>query len=190
MNASLVRVYWNGEAMSLTCAATQSSSAFGGPAEFEFHGAPLDHPLHLVANLNHNEVAAIRPPRYIFDLPLLYGMRYSGCTLTYSFQSSAITVESIDPPASSDDWPYRHYPAILPYHPLSVLSTEQQSWSEFAYGTSNLSEDQPAECVVLVPPPFGLGFTMWGRGGDAEEVTLVFECDLLARRVKAYNVCS
>src|SRR5206468_1774790 len=124
------------------------------------------------------------------DLPLLYGMKYSGCTLVYTFALGEVTVESLEPPKSSDDWPYKDYPAILPYHPLSVSSSEKQSWEEFSRLAPNLPEEQSAELVVLIPPPFGLGFTMWGRGGDAEGVTLVFECDLSAKRVTAYNVCS
>lgn len=30
----------------------------------------------------------------------------------------------------------------------------------------------------------------WGKWGDAEGVSMVFECDLKAKRVKAYNVCT
>ena len=77
MTEPLVTLYFNGEATSLERSVEPTFSAFGGPLELEVKGLQIERPLHHIAYLNHNEVAAIRPPRYIFDLPLLYGMKYS-----------------------------------------------------------------------------------------------------------------
>lgn len=49
--------------------------------------------------------------------------------------------------------------------------------------------EQPSEMVVLIPPPATIGFSMWGRSGDAEGVALVAECDLKNQAVTTYNVC-
>ena len=48
---------------------------------------------------------------------------------------------------------------------------------------------QPTELVVAVPPPAIIGMSFWG-GGDGDDVTIVFECDLKKREVKAYNMTS
>jgi hypothetical protein len=53
-----------------------------------------------------------------------------------------------------------------------------------------MPEEQPAELVAVVPPPATIGVSLWGRTGDAEQVAVVFECDLDAKEVTAYNVCS
>ena len=167
-----------------------SFSTFGGPLEHEVVGAELSRPLHQIIHLNHNNLKAIAPPCYVFDLPLVHGMAYSGCALTYRFEFDRITIESLSPAQPTNGWPYRDYPALFPFYPITEVEVTRQTWSEFSERAPNLPEDQPAELVALVPPPVGLGFTLWGAHGDAEGVTLVFECDLNAKRVSAYSVFS
>jgi hypothetical protein len=53
-----------------------------------------------------------------------------------------------------------------------------------------MADEQPAELLVAVPPPATLGFSMWGPDGDREGVTVVFECDLAERTIRAYNRCT
>jgi hypothetical protein len=124
------------------------------------------------------------------DLPLVHPMRYSGGILSYTFSREIIQVLDLEPPEASDSWPYVGFPDLLPFYPVEVSSEISEEWSTFAERAPNLPARQPAEVVVLVPPPQGLGFTLWGRSGDSEGVTIVFECDLTAKKVVTYNLCS
>lgn len=117
-------------------------------------------------------------------------MRYSGGMLSYTFSREGIQILQLDPSEPSDSWPYVGFPELLPFHLVEVSAEISEDWTAFADRAPNLPAQQPAEIVVLVPPPLGLGFTLWGRAGDAEGVTIVFECDLSAKKVVTYNVCS
>src|SRR5262249_22785782 len=144
---------------------------------------------HHIARLSLNHIPALEARYvYVFDLPLLYGMRYGGCNLKYQFEDNDITVLDLNPKKTSKDLPYKDYPPILPYVPLEVGKRKKQSWRQFAAEFPNMPDDQPSELVVVVPPPMTLGVSLWGRAGDAEGVAIVFECDLDAKRVAAYNV--
>jgi hypothetical protein len=48
---------------------------------------------------------------------------------------------------------------------------------------------QPAELIVAVPPPATIGVSLWG-GADADDVTIMFACDLKKKQVSACNVTS
>ena len=52
-----------------------------------------------------------------------------------------------------------------------------------------MAEEQPAELIVAVPPPATLGVSLWGQSGDEDGATVVFECHLGDRKVRAYNRC-
>jgi hypothetical protein len=67
--------------------------------------------------------------------------------------------------------------------------TRRCAYREFAEDIPNMANEQPAELIVAVPPPSTLGFSMWGPDDDAGMVTVVFECDLRERAVRAYNRC-
>jgi hypothetical protein len=167
------------------------ASVFGGPMEYNITAKRSPAPrLHHIARLSHNHLPILGPPRYVFSLPLLYGMCYSGWNLTYHFEHSNITLADLHPKKPTDDWPYRDYPVMLPYVPLEVAKRKKASWSQFAAEFPNMPENQPSELVVVVPPPGTIGVSLWGREGDGEGVALVFECDLEAKRVSTYNVCS
>ena len=154
-----------------------------------YAGAALAKPLHHIATLNHNHLTVLGPPQYVWELPLVYGLFYSGCTLRYKFQRSEVAIQSLEPESASENWPYANYPVLLPYVPLETGSVQSETWEAFARRAPNLPEEQPAELVVLIPPPATIGFSMWGRGGDADDVTLVFECSIAEKRIVAYNVC-
>lgn len=190
MREPLVIVHHGGQTVLLARVDEHSFSSFGGPLELPVSGMPLPRALHHIAWLNHNQLKFLAPPRYIWDLPLVHPMRYSGGTLSYKFSREGIEVLELDRAEPSESWPYVGFPELLPYHPIEVSSIVSEEWAVFAERAPNLPEEQPSEVVVLVPPPQGLGFTLWGRGGDAEGVTIVFECDLSAKKVVTYNVCS
>ena len=190
MPEPLVLLFHEGTTTSLSRCDEHSFSVFGGPLEAEVKSAlPLARPLHHVATVNHNHLSVLGAPSYVWEVPLVYGLFYSGCVLKYSFERASLNVEAIEPCIPNERWPYTNYPLLLPYAPLEVGSLEPESWDQFSRRASNMPETQPSELVVLVPPPATLGFSMWGRGGDAEGVTLVFECSLQHKRVVAYNVC-
>jgi hypothetical protein len=151
-------------------------------------------PLHFIGRLAaiHLPILAkVKPP---LDLPLLYGLRFSGCHMSYSLGSGRdpahIKLTAITPRRSVPDWPYEHYPVLLPYIPLRVSRPHHLSYRAFANRYDNMSVKQPAPLIVTVPPPFDIGLSLWGPMGDAENVTMVFECNLAARIVTAYNVCT
>jgi len=116
-------------------------------------------------------------------------VRYSGCRLRYTFARDRVRIEDLSPQEANADWPYQGYPELLPYYPLAVSRVDAEDWGRSRSRAPSLPDEQPAECVVLVPPPGGLGFTLWGRSGDAEGATHVFECNLSTKSVVAYNVC-
>jgi hypothetical protein len=190
MGEPLIVVHHAGQTVSLDRVEEHSFSAFGGPLELAMQGISIPRPLHHIAWLNHNQLQCLAPPRYIWDLPLIHPMRYSGGTLRYRFTREAIEVVQLEPSEASDSWPYVGFPDLLPYFPVEVVSVVAEDWQSFSSRAPNLPNEQPSELVALLPPPQGLGFTLWGRGGDAEGVTLVFECDLSAKAVTTYNVCS
>jgi hypothetical protein len=101
-----------------------------------------------------------------------------------------IDIESMHPTLITPDWPYPNYPSLLPRVPLKRGSSVAGSWQQFSRQAANLPDEPPAEIVILCPPPANIGHSMWGKLGDAEGVTIVFECSSLDRRVRAYNVCS
>lgn len=190
MAAHLLLAHHHGETFAFGRAIEHGFSTFGGPLELPVKGLSLPRPLHQIAWLNHNNLKCLAPPRYIWDLPLLHPMRYSGGSLQYEFSRESIVIQHIEPNEASDSWPYAGFPELLPYYPLDVQSTVQEDWESFSRHAPNLPAEQPSELVILVPPPHGLGFTLWGRGGDAEGVTIVFECSLAAKQVNTYNLCS
>jgi hypothetical protein len=190
MREPLVLLFHDGATTSLSRCDEHSFSTFGGPLETQVASTlALARPLHHIATVNHNQLSVLGAPRYVWEVPLVYGLFYSGCVLKYSFERASLNVEEVEPSIPNESWPYANYPVLLPYAPLGVASHEPESWDEFSRRAPNLPEEQPSELVVLVPPPATLGFSMWGRGGDAEGVTLVFECSLERKRVVAYNVC-
>ena len=98
-----------------------------------------------------------------------------------------IELLDLTPAASSDDWPYPHFPPLLPYVPLRLDDTpRQESYDAFAARFPNMPEQQAAELIVAVPPPAVVGLSLWGDG-DASDVTIVFACDLTAKKVSATN---
>jgi len=189
MREEFVIVYHEGTVTSLVRSGEHSSSVFGGPLEVEVRGSRLPKPLHHIATVSLNHLKVLGPPHYVWEIPLVYGLVYSGCSVRYRLEGGSIELSSGQLGEPTEDWPYRAYPELLPYVPLEVGSTSKETWEQFAMRAPNLPEVAPSTIVMLVPPPVTLGFSMWGRSGDAEGVTLVFECDLETKTVASYNVC-
>lgn len=168
-----------------------SASVFGGPLEAKITGCSFGpKPLHLIAHLRSWHLPVLGQ-RFVFDLPLIFGMHYDGCELSYRrVKAHEIELLYIKPSESSDDWPYLNFPPLLPYLPLRLDDVPRlESYDTFAQRFPNMPWPQPAELVVTVPPPATIGLSLWGSG-DGDDVTIVFECDLKEQQVKAYAMTS
>jgi hypothetical protein len=173
----LVWAYYDSAIFSFERAQTHSPSVFGGPIKAELSG--IEHgpkPLHMIARLAHE---ALAPPSKSLrlDIPLIYGMCYDGCDLRYRIGDSGIELLKLSPTQSSEDWPYRNFPLLLPYVPLQVGNKRRCSYAEFAQAFPNMPDQQQSELVVAIPPPATLGVSLWGAGDDSN-VTILFECDI------------
>ena len=189
----LVFAYHNGTLFSFERAYRHSASEFGGPLGVKLSGIDYGPKrIHFIARL---AAAHLRPMPLgtpergkLFDVPLIYGMCFDGCNIEYHVDLKGnIEIHEMRPTESSDDWPYRNYPLLLPYLPLQIGETRNCSYAEFAQRFVNMPELQPTDLVVAVPAPATLGVSLWGRW--TTEVTIVFECDLSDRVVSAYNIC-
>lgn len=173
-----------------------SGSWFGGPLEATTSGSAFGpRPLHLIAMLGGEHIPMLKPTldnNFRSEIPLIYGLQYNGCDLEYRVRSKDdVELLRLAPARSSDDWPYSNYPPLLPYIPLRLSHAPRRtSYDDFAGRFWNMPDQQSAELVVAVPPPATVGMSLWGYWGDAEEVTIVFECDLKGGIVKATNVVS
>jgi len=187
---ALVHVFHGDLATSFFRGLEHSTSSYGGPLEPGVAGLELARPLHHVATIAVDHLRPLGVPWRFSELPLAYGLEYSDCRLQYTFEPGSIVIQAMEPREPSEDWPYAGYPRVLPYAPLEPGPTVPSTWEEFRQRAPGLSERPLPEIVVLVPPPATLGFSLWGRMGDAEGATIVFECSLQEKRVRAYNVCS
>lgn len=169
-----------------------SASVFGGPSRATVTGLSFGpKPLHLIARLGSRHIPALSH-HHLFDLPLIYGMYYNDCELSYRVSfGHQIELLAMEPAASIDDWPYSGFPPLLPYLPLQLDNRPRRvSYDEFAARFPNMPERQMAEMIVAVPPPASVGLSLWGDYGDGDGVTIVFECDLKSRVIRAGNVTS
>ena len=127
---------------------------------------------------------------HLFDLPLIYGLNYDRCQLDYRVTyGHKVELTGLASPTSSDDWPYANFP------PPSCLmcrcgSTIRRAWRAMR----RLPRAFPtcpgvlvAGLIVAVPPPAAVGVSLWGAG-DADDTTIVFECDLKRKTVSARNL--
>jgi hypothetical protein len=172
-------------------AGQHSASVFGGPMPSHVLGKSYGpKPLHRIACLGGWHLPMLNAHQLI-ELPLVYGMHYSGCAMSYRIEyAHKIELISIEPATSSDDFPYLNFPALLPFAPLRLTDTAPRaSYEDFAARFPNMPEQQTAELMIAVPPPATLGVSLWAEG-DGEGVTILFECDLKERKVTATNLMS
>ncbi|MBK7874172.1 MAG: hypothetical protein IPJ77_00190 [Planctomycetes bacterium] len=187
----LLVVHHAGRTTPFVASARRSLSWFGGPRVRTVRGAAHGpRALHAIAALSPEHVLALRAPLPGSVLPLVYGLAYDACELEYAYDLDAIELASIAPARSEDDWPYPHYPELLPYVPVEPGAPRAESWDAFAARFGGLARAAEAELVVVVPPPATIGQSLWGPDGDAEGATIVFACSPRERRVSAWNVCA
>lgn len=166
-----------------------TASSFGGAINRRLSGAPFGprrlHQLGFVA------FADLKPSvsTPVDGLPLIYGLNFDGCDLSYRVARDAVDIEFIRPNRSSNDWPYEGYPSELPLVPLVAKTARRQTWEDFGELVPNLNEYETGGVTVIVPPPTNLGLSLWGPAGDAEGVTIVFQYSPVVGRVRAFNVC-
>jgi hypothetical protein len=187
----LVFAFHNDRLYTFERAPRHSASVFGGPLTAAISGPPFGpRPLHLIACLGSWHIPALSS-HHLVELPLVYGLHYDGCRLDYRVAiGHTIELLRIEPAASSDDWPYPHFPPLLPYVPLRLHDTPRPAgYGEFAGRFPNMPERQTAELIVAVPPPAAVGVSFWAPY-DADETTIVFACDLKKKTVSACNVTS
>jgi hypothetical protein len=187
----LVEAYVNGAAYRFDIADELRPSYFGGPLDLQIRGQVHGpHPLHRIANISSVDLPELRE-KHIWDVPLIYGMRYDGCSLSYRLRiGSEIELAALDPAVSSDDFPYPDYPALLPYFPLRLAEHVECPWEQFAEWIPNAPSAPPTDIYVAVPPPATVGCSLWGQIGDAEGVVIVWEIDASTKEVRAYNRCT
>ena len=168
-----------------------SPSYFGGPTSIRFSG--LRHGpkrLHHIVTLNWDAIPGVEDHGFS-DISLFYGMCYSGCTMSYQMtESLRFRLLELQPRKSSADWPYSKYPDLLPYVPLRLARRVGCSPERFREFLIQRGEINSKEVVVVIPPMFDLGMSLWGPSGDAEGVQVVFHLDLETRTVRAYNECT
>jgi hypothetical protein len=185
---TLVYVFHDKTLYKFERAERHTASWLGGPPPREISGQPFGpQPLHQIACIGNLHIRALGAHR-LTELPLIYGMCYDGCELSYRVESSyQIEMLHIDPPSSRDDWPYSNFPPLIPYVPLRLEDTPRsESYDGFVQRFPNMPWPQPTELVIAVPPPATIGLSFWA-GGDGDDVTIVFECDLKERKVRAFN---
>jgi hypothetical protein len=188
-NEPLVFAFHDDRLYTFERAPRHSASVFGGPLTATISGPPFGpKPLHLIACLGGWHVPALNR-HYLVELPLIYGLHYTGCRIDYRVELyGKVELLSIDPAASSDDRPYPHFPPLLPYVPLRLDDTPRPaSYAEFAARFPNMPGRQPAEMIVAVPPPAAVGLSLWGEG-DGDDATIVFTCDLKRKTISASKV--
>jgi hypothetical protein len=183
-------VFYDGSAYFFERADTWSPSHFGGPSDVTVSG--IEHGprrLHHIATLGGRDLPI---GKFGLQLPLIYGLTYSGCHLTYrKVPGSSIELLSLQPTTSSDDFPYSDYPALLPYLPLRISKTQRCGFGEFSQFSCQPDwRIDPAAFIVVVPPSPILGMSLWGPSGDAECVQIVFECDVSKGVIRAFNQCA
>lgn len=186
----LPAVFYDGCVYFLERADRWSPTRFGGPSSITISG--IDHGplrLHHIATLGGKNLPI---GKFFLEMPLFYGLRFDGCTLSYRRVSTQhMELLQLEPTVSSEDWPYPDYPPLLPYLPLRVARKHRCSFKEF----SELSCQPdwlvaPSSFIVLVPPSPILGMSLWGPSGDAECTQIVFECDVSAGTIRAFNQCA
>lgn len=184
-------VFHQGAASFLDRTDTWSSCWFGGPSDVALHGMPdPSTPAHHILTLGCREFPVLG--RFGLRLPLFYGIRHSGCDMVCRKKdASNLQVSNISSTATDPDWPYPHYPQHLPYFPLRTARRLECGFDAFSGLSCQPGWDvSPAAMVVIVPASQGIGISIWGPSGDAEQTQIVFECDLAQGSYRAFNQCA
>jgi len=162
-----VAVFFEGHITFFKPSDEHSYSYFGGPLGLFDESSLGDSHLHRLLTLHFADIPSFEQ-RYIFHIPLFYGITHDGCTMQYVAKSDhEIQTIDIHPPTATANWPYSNYPLILPYVPLQVSRSLQASYEEFS---ELFIQEAPAfssdNLVVLLAPPPPIGVSLWGPDMD------------------------
>ncbi len=174
--------------------------SFGGSLAFQVHGWPGTlPPPHRLLTLDLSD-PSLSLESQVTELPLLYAFRLDGCCLQYTVtdDGNATALEVSGSPAS--DWPYPGYPTEFPFHPLVLGSFGSVHWDcdydsdecdeGHPWETTQGSEPEEDELLVIVPPSSTYGVSLWGDEGDREGVQTIFRINTESLTVEAWNECS
>ena len=195
----LLRAYYRQQLHEYDLSDRHNGSTFGGPCSTPIYGdVPNAEYLHQVAM-----ISGTQRPDYVSqslqNLPLLYGLRFSGCDLSYRLVAGAIPHEGREilyrgveilelyPDQPDDDWPYPNFPTYLPYWPIERKVSRPCSWNEFAEEIFDVREDPPSQLIFAMSPPTKLGVSLWGLDGDLEGVEIIWEVDTETQHVLVRN---
>jgi hypothetical protein len=181
---TLVHAFHDGKLYEFERADEHTRSAFGGAMPRKITGQAFGpKPLHQIACLSGLDIPALSTA-HIHQLPLVFGMHYDGCGLSYRVKSrNEIEILRIKPSVSLDNWPYENFPPLIPYVPLQLKDSPREiSFEEFAARFTTDIPDESVELIVCVPEPATIGLSFWG---DWHNVTTIFECDLKRQEVRS-----
>jgi hypothetical protein len=183
---TLVSAFHDGKLYEFERTYQHSASVFGGPMPSKITGQAFGpKPLHRIACMHGSDIKALSAA-HIYELPLVFGMHYSGCELSYRVKYRyEIEVLRITPAESLDDWPYSNFPPLIPYVPLQLRNTPRDiTYDEFAARFPNMP-DEAAGLIVCVSEPETIGLSFWETWSN---VTVIFQCDLRSREVTSFAV--
>src|SRR2546422_1919345 len=114
--------YYDGTAYFLERDDRFSWTYFGGPYEGTFNGLDGDsQSLHHILTLHGGIIPPLEHHPLGLGVSLFYGMQHDGCELTYRILGPVLCeVIELEPREASADYPYPHYPRLLPYIPLRL----------------------------------------------------------------------
>lgn len=158
---------------------------FGGPLNSKIDNLAGNAQLHQFV-----EFQGLSPK--INGLPLLYGIRHSGCSLEYHQDGKSIVIDQLEPTQVESDWPYESYPNQYPKKALSLFDEGPCDLEVFELMALQASVTTGDETWVhiIVPPSTHWGVSLWGKWGDAEQVQVIFSVDPTSRRVVVSNQCT
>jgi len=162
---------------------------FGGPLPGGLEVAP-GASLHSVLTISRADCDVLEESDFE-SVPLIFPFQHDSGLIQYCISKSGNSeIDSLEPPESSDDWPYEGYPRTFPVQrmrssqalPISKSDFEALLWQGFTYWSDQLA-------VAVIPPNASYGVSLWGEHGDAELVQCVFYIDVVTGEIKAENQC-
>lgn len=170
---------------------TEFGSAYlGGPLDQEFTGASFSsEPLHRVFTFSLAGLPQPKSHNLQGRMSLFYGVQYPGCRMSYEVKvvqgmnaqyikdfEKTTELTSFHPEKSDPSWPYKNYPALLPYARMKEARRAPMQPEEFAESHINqgLPELTSNELCIVVPAISCFGVSMWGPCGDETGQQIVF----------------
>jgi len=151
---------------------------FGGELNMAVAGLPHGpHALHRVVTIDLTDQRLGIVAANLKHLPLVFGMRFEGCDLTYEVASDqSILIKRSEQQRSSEDWPYQGFPDTLPQFGLRLRDPMSMPLDEFASMIhQGLDAAEPDDLIVVVPSvsDYG-GVSLWGEHGWGVQIVFMF----------------